>query len=360
MGCGTPGPLRTLRVEFPRTRGRGHGTASHRHPQRALTPAEERRVAGLLGRLGITELAERRFLTLSYGERRLVLIARALASRPRLLLLDEVANGLDARNHARFQKWLASTARSAMPWVFATHRLGDVPDAMTHLLELERGRIRRAARACATRARVAQAGGPAFLAKAARARAPRPERRRVIVALRRADVFVDDVHILRGVELEVAAGECWVVWAQRIGKSTLLRTLYGDHAVASSGSITRAGHRARRGARKIQAAHGVRGAASPDLASTENAGDGGRCLGPLRQHRAQRGRSPPPIANTPSERCAALESSACASAPSRKCHTVRRGASCSRGHGRASRCWPCSMNPSQDSIAPRVLTWRAG
>ena len=95
----------------------------------------------MLGRLGIAELAERRFLTLSYGERRLVLIARALASRPRLLLLDEVANGLDARNHARLQKWLASTARSSMPWVFATHRHGDVPDVMTHLLELDRGRV---------------------------------------------------------------------------------------------------------------------------------------------------------------------------------------------------------------------------
>ena len=51
-----------------------------------------------------------------------MLIARALASRPKLLLLDEVANGLDARNHARFLRWLNGTARSSMPWVFATHR----------------------------------------------------------------------------------------------------------------------------------------------------------------------------------------------------------------------------------------------
>jgi molybdate transport system ATP-binding protein len=212
-------------------------------PMRALTPAEERRVAGLLGRLGIAELAERRFLTLSYGERRLVLIARALASRPRLLLLDEVANGLDARNHARFQKWLSSTAGSAMPWVFATHRLGDVPDVMTHLFELERGRIRRAGAMRAPRAReLLKQEAPSFLARSARVRAPRPERRRVIVALRRADVFVDDVHILRGMDLEVAAGECWVVHGPNgSGKSTLLRTLYGDHAVASSGGITRQG-----------------------------------------------------------------------------------------------------------------------
>src|SRR3954462_8734780 len=42
-------------------------------PMRALEPAEQRRVAALLGRLDIGALAERRFLTLSYGERRLVL-----------------------------------------------------------------------------------------------------------------------------------------------------------------------------------------------------------------------------------------------------------------------------------------------
>jgi molybdate transport system ATP-binding protein len=220
------------------------GTGLHRTdiPMQPLTPAEQRRVASLLGRFGIAALAERRFLTLSYGERRLVLIARALASRPRLLLLDEVANGLDARNHARFLQWLDSTAASRMPWVFATHRRTDVPDCMTHLLELERGRVTRAGamRAAGTRALLAQEA-PAFLA-AARRRVPARERRRVLVALRRADVFVDDVRILQGIDLQIAAGECWVVHgANGAGKSTLLRTLYGDHAVADAGSVTRAG-----------------------------------------------------------------------------------------------------------------------
>ena len=55
-------------------------------------------------------------------------------------------------------------------------------------------------------------------------------------------MFVDDVQILRGLNLEVAAGDCWVVHgANGSGKSTLLRTLYGDHAVAAGGVIERAG-----------------------------------------------------------------------------------------------------------------------
>ena len=215
---------------------------SHRHSDAGVDgrpTAARRRV---VRRLGIDALAERRFLTLSYGERRLVLIARALASRPRLLLLDEVANGLDARHHARFLAWLSSTARSSMPWVFATHRRGDVPGAMTHLLELERGRVKRSG---PMRARQAEACSARKARRSCRACAGVRRRRNGVACwlrLARADVFVDDVHILRGLNLEVAAGDCWVVHgANGSGKSTLLRTLYGDHAVAAGGVIERAG-----------------------------------------------------------------------------------------------------------------------
>src|SRR5688572_28628630 len=212
-------------------------------PMRPLSEPESRLVGRLLGRLAVAHLAERRFLTLSYGERRLVLIARALASRPRLLLLDEVANGLDAPNRAHFQRWLAGTARASMPWVFATHRREDVPDVMTHLLELERGEVRRAGAMRATRAReLLQQEAEQFLVRTPQPRRKPGARRRVLVAMQRASVFVDDIPILRDVELSIAAGQCWVVHgANGSGKSTLLRTIYGDHAVAAGGSIERVG-----------------------------------------------------------------------------------------------------------------------
>ena len=221
------------------------GTGLHRTdiPMQPLSAAENRRVLGLLGRLGIAALAERRFLTLSYGERRLVLIARALASRPRLLLLDEVANGLDATNHARLLRWLGTTARSSMPWVFATQRRGDVPESMTHLLELHGGKIKRSSVMSAPRARqLLVQEARAFLAPAAPRLWRRPERRRILVTLRHARVFVDDVQILNGIDMQIGAGECWVVHGPNgSGKSTLLRTIYGDHAVAAGGGIVRRG-----------------------------------------------------------------------------------------------------------------------
>jgi molybdate transport system ATP-binding protein len=62
------------------------------------------------------------------------------------------------------------------------------------------------------------------------------------VRLKNADVHLDEHKILEGVTFQVNKGECWVIHgANGSGKTTLLRTLYGDHAVASHGSIERAG-----------------------------------------------------------------------------------------------------------------------
>jgi molybdate transport system ATP-binding protein len=213
-------------------------------PMTALTSSDHARIDALLSRLDISSLGERRFLTLSYGERRLVLIARALAWQPKLLLLDEVANGLDARNHARFLRFLESSAASKLPWVFATHRQEDVPDAMTHLLELDAGRVklRGATRAGKARELLRQETREFSAAAPVPTAETRRGKRRVLVALERANVHVDDAHLLHGIDLTVAARDCWVSHGPNgSGQSTLLRTLYGDHAVAAGGKVVRDG-----------------------------------------------------------------------------------------------------------------------
>jgi len=193
-------------------------------------------VRAALATLGIGRLAGRSFLSLSYGERRLVLIARALAARPRLLLLDELFTGLDADFRARVSAWLERTARSRRPWVLAAHRRADIPRAATHALVLDRGRI--VYRGGIARAPLAQWFGTG----GARRRQPKRRAGRVLVRFTHADVYLDGVQVLHDLDFELRAGECWVVHGGNgSGKTTLLRTLYGDFGVASGGTVYRDG-----------------------------------------------------------------------------------------------------------------------
>jgi molybdate transport system ATP-binding protein len=223
------------------------GTGLHRTdiPLHRLSPADRAKCRVLLARAGIARLATRGFLTLSYGERRLVLLARALAWRAAVLLLDEVATGLDAANRSRLYRVLGGPSRRGGTWVCSAHRPEDIPPGANRLLWLDAGRVRYAGPMRAARLREALASVAAETPRPHRMpratmRSARPAR--PLITLTAADVYVDEKRLLRGIDLTVRRGECWVVHgANGSGKSTLLRTLYGDHGVASSGRIERAG-----------------------------------------------------------------------------------------------------------------------
>jgi molybdate transport system ATP-binding protein len=229
------------------------GTGLHRTdiPLTALTPPDRQRIGRLLRRLRIEALARRRFLTLSYGQRRLVLLARALAWRPKLLLLDEPFNGLDAVNRARVRHCLSVLSRSLLPWVLASHRAEDIPPSATHLCHLQAGRVtrqthleRRAQRVPRV-PRALRASRTARTARTTRASAAAAGRRTAsatLVALRHASVWRDGVVALRDVTLQIRRGDCWVVHgANGSGKSSFIQLLHGDLSPASGGSIARAG-----------------------------------------------------------------------------------------------------------------------
>ena len=101
------------------------------------------RAGQLMGRVGLRGFADRRFGTLSEGERKRVLLARALMTDPELLLLDEPAAGLDLGAREALLRLLTrlSADSGAAPTVLVTHHVEEVPVGTTHALLLARGRV---------------------------------------------------------------------------------------------------------------------------------------------------------------------------------------------------------------------------
>ena len=106
------------------------------------TAADQRAARALLRRLGATEIINREWAYLSQGERQRVLIARALAAQPKLLILDEPCAGLDPIARASFLRSIADLIRSpAAPTVIlVTHHVEEITPGFTHALLLARGR----------------------------------------------------------------------------------------------------------------------------------------------------------------------------------------------------------------------------
>ena len=211
-----------------------------------VTPRQARQVAASLRMCGLQRHAAREFLSLSYGQKRLALLARALVQDPDWLLLDELYNGLDAGYRRRIDTVLEAAARRGQSWVATAHRAADVPPGTRRMLELAEGRVRtvKSIRAADLARLVRRAGENARDRRRARRSVAGVENgdAPMLIRLSQVDLYVEYRPVLRDLDWTLREGEHWAVYgANGAGKSSFLKLLYGDLSPAVGGTIERAG-----------------------------------------------------------------------------------------------------------------------
>jgi iron complex transport system ATP-binding protein len=110
-------------------------------PHQEVTPLMRQQALDALTLMEITHLAHKPMATLSTGEARRLLIARALASNPGALLLDEPTTGLDLLARQRFLETLRGLARSGKTVLLVTHHIEEILPEVERVILLKAGRV---------------------------------------------------------------------------------------------------------------------------------------------------------------------------------------------------------------------------
>jgi molybdate transport system ATP-binding protein len=233
-----------------------HGTDLLLEP---ITAVQNLLIRRMLRECALTSLARRRFSSLSYGQQRIAILARALVVRPDWLLLDECYNGLDARYRCRIDAILTRARQRGQSWVVAAHRSVDLPAGTCEVAVLHDGRLTFQGPlrpADLARLEPSRNGG-------GRVRAKAPGE--LLIRLTAADLYVGYRPVLRELNWELRKNQHWaVIGANGAGKTSFLKLLYGDLAPAYGGQIERVGFPA---GTPIEAWKRVVGYVSPELQS---------------------------------------------------------------------------------------------
>jgi molybdate transport system ATP-binding protein len=206
-------------------------------------------VAGLLG---LESLLDRSILHLSSGERRKVLLARALLRDPRLLILDNPFTGLDQGFRARLRDLLGRLMHGGLRVMVVTTSQDDLPPGTSHVLQVEKGAVvaqgRREAVWDAPDAREAPDGTARPEGAAAMAPGEQPATGEaggaVLVDMERVSVAYGGVQVLCQVDWRIRQGERWALLGPNgAGKTTLLSLILGDNPQAYANEIVLFGRR---------------------------------------------------------------------------------------------------------------------
>lgn len=117
------------------------GRLAHRRPWSRFGAADRAAAAAAIESVGLAHRERTPLTELSGGQQRRVLIARALATDPEVLVLDEPTAGVDAPSQEGFAELLAGLCSAGLTIVLVTHELGPLAPLITRAIVMADGRV---------------------------------------------------------------------------------------------------------------------------------------------------------------------------------------------------------------------------
>ena len=105
-----------------------------------ITQKDREKANNIIKDFKLSHLKLNKYITLSQGEQRKTLVARAFMNEPSLLILDEPCSGLDIRAREIFLKTLEES-KSDIPFIYVTHQIEEIIPSITHVAILDNGEI---------------------------------------------------------------------------------------------------------------------------------------------------------------------------------------------------------------------------
>ena len=110
-------------------------------PHQSFTEAQKEKAAEVIRALGIAHLEKRQLDTMSTGEQRRFLMARALVHDPKVLVLDEPTSGLDLKACFQYIDLIRSLMEEGKTIVLVTHHVHEIPPEIFRLIMIQKGQV---------------------------------------------------------------------------------------------------------------------------------------------------------------------------------------------------------------------------
>ena len=203
----------------------------------------------IINQMKLNDLRKKDFREMSQGESRKILIARALVSNPRILILDEFCNGLDKKSRNNLFGSVETIVNNGIQIIQATHRLDEIIKPISHVLLLKDGKIiekgerdsvlveENIRKALNPQAKVDGKVFPKIYNEAKQAHNT-GKALKYLVQIEKVDVYLNKKKVLESIDWQMNEGENWAVLGDNgAGKSTFLKLISGEVVPAFGGKV---------------------------------------------------------------------------------------------------------------------------